>query len=87
MKWQPIDTAPKDKLILVYDPTLFPESIEDPPGSMQYRISESRYRRGVYISCWRAGDSLNRAHWADGQVKGAPTHWMPLPEPPEGEAA
>ena len=61
MKWQPIETAPKDEWVLVY----YGE------GSMVDTVS---------IACCRS--SYDWADW-DGDLYGTPTHWMPLPPPPE----
>ena len=62
MKWQPIETAPRD---------------------------------GTYIDIWSPRDGrVTEVFWdteGDDWVSlctvwsGNPTHWMPLPEPPEGE--
>lgn len=66
-EWQPIETAPKDgTAFLAFEPS----EDDDPP------------RIGVcYIST--SGDLIENvsAGFAD-DYSFAPTHWMPLPEPP-----
>lgn len=77
MKWQPIDTAPKDgKHILLY----YPERnccirgawLEATDGDW-----ETGYKKWME---WQVDDELYIGD--EGYV---PTHWMPLPTPPQGE--
>jgi len=66
-KWYPIETAPMDQYIQVYEPKI-------PPHVMS-------------AICDISGCSFG---WVNGTVLSCnPTHWMPLPEPPEnsGETA
>lgn len=74
MKWQPIDTAPKDgEKILLYVPNIkFP----------QYsKISIGKWDNDKYVK-------KPRPYWDYGELRVTdmrnkqPTHWMPLPEPP-----
>lgn len=69
--WQPIETAPKDgNEILVFYQT----------------------RKKVVIAYWEP-QSYNKkprpywaaigSHWIESDRKYPPTHWMPLPAPPE----
>lgn len=69
--WQPIETAPKDGTrILIFQ------------GGLEWS-------REVQIGWWDSGGT--RSGWSassyeDGHIlneKQAPTHWMPLPSPPE----
>ena len=63
MKWQPIETAPKDGTeVLVV------------------RVSEE------YDTPWANVCSYFAGRWmvnAQGDQEMQPTHWMPIPEPPE----
>ena len=68
MTWQPIETAPRDKSILLFAPYGL--------------IYCGRKRHGMlgepqqYVHAWRCDSSGRFAN---------PSHWMPLPPPPEGE--
>lgn len=67
MKWQPIETAPKDgtKILLGC------------PASRGYS--------GVVEKCyWHKWDN-GKGKWWDWVTPDKPTHWMPLPTPPEGK--
>lgn len=69
MDWQPIETAPKDGTpILIFYEELY--------GMRRYSIR-----------CWDRGDwATAQEGWVDEwrQIRPneKPTHWMPLPEPP-----
>ena len=58
--WQPIATAPKDAMILMFGPD------------------------GITVGCWDPGVVGHENRFPSGWL-GAfePTHWMPLPAPPE----
>ena len=70
MDWQPIETAPKDRTILVYgQPTDIPELQFTGPGT--------------FTAYWDEIDSafcLTGGTWRGPFIK--PTHWMPLPPLP-----
>lgn len=79
MGWQPIETAPKDKIVFLYadgqiwvsqwaenDPE-FDEPDDEPFWRMELLTAPVEY------ACSVEGWSLD-LH---------PTHWMPLPEPPQ----
>lgn len=75
MKWQPIETAPKEGWILLYAP---PEQYE-------------RFEGQVYVATWLPLSYNWKPQWAYGAKEGehgfrsgvyGATHWMPLPEPP-----
>lgn len=67
-RWQPIDTAPGDRDILIYVPqwgpliARFNREFDEWSSRMQYPVSLA-------------------------EESDRPTHWMPLPQPPEGEGA
>lgn len=75
MKWQPIETAPKDGTrILGWIPDLdvdFPYI--DIPGAATISWDQ------VY-SCWEVDPAET---WEYSPEKRNPTHWMPLPEAPD----
>ena len=64
--WQPIETAPKDGTRIL----LF----VPPYGASTGHYSPARSNWGEKASLWIAHAVLNK--------EAAPTHWMPLPEPP-----
>jgi hypothetical protein len=66
MSWQPIETAPKDGSEI----DLW---ISDPRYPDGYRIPECAWMDGRWVS------TLEDQRL---ESKQAPTHWMPLPEPP-----
>ena len=68
--WQPIDTAPRDGTqVLLYVP-------QDTDDEMPSFIAQGWYESGIFDRRWyeAAGECV-----CDPQ----PTHWMPLPAPPE----
>lgn len=74
MNWQPIETAPKDKRILLFRPT----------ANGWWRIMGGKYDSNEYARnpkpYWSADN------WSIGmrdQCQNTPTHWMPLPEEPK----
>jgi hypothetical protein len=68
-QWQSIDTAPKGKVVLLWGPT----DISDNGTITNWKMETGYWIRDGWI--WD-GRSLRPY-----DVK--PTHWMPLPEPPE----
>jgi hypothetical protein len=71
MKWQPIETAPKDGT-----PVLIHLN-----GGMT-RIACWK-ERGAFGAGWR--DPIGHAEHA--AILGEPSHWMPLPDPPRSQRA
>lgn len=73
MKWKPIDTAPRDgRDVLIYG------------GTYDVACHERIPMSGVciaywYHDYWRGGDANAHDEW----YRHTPTHWMPLPEPPQ----
>ena len=68
--WMPVETAPKDKVVLLCGPSGYPTT----PLVFTTGIMRSNYRAGRWID--HANDDL--VDWGF-----EPTHWMPLPTPPE----
>lgn len=77
MKWQPIETAPRDETrILVINGETGGYGGYAGESSRAYHIGTAYFYEGE----WLATDCC------DGVSTYMPTHWMPLPEPPnEGE--
>ena len=73
MKWQPIDTAPFDKRVLLYDPRMNTSVV-----AQQMTALEDGEKSWVYARKL-SGNSKHAVAF----VVAAPTHWMPLPEPPK----
>ena len=75
MDWQPIETAPKKTPVWVYDPVL-----AEHDKSLQ-RMNDVPWPLGCRPATYRMGE------WAlmgvGGNIARHPTHWMPLPEPPQ----
>lgn len=83
MKWQPIETAPKDGThILVY-------AQDDYSVPFVSWWGCDRYEKGEIPSLLGCGDVDIERHWCvsgceDGDSTICePTHWMPLPGPPK----
>lgn len=73
MEWQPIETAPMDgTYILIY----------------QHNKMYADYEHTIYVAKYRT-DYLNNPEWVEAMgeeyICFDPTHWMPLPKPPEGK--
>lgn len=72
MGWQPIETAPKDRAVLVY-----------PATWSEYTASIARWNMDQYAKnphpYWRRYDDLGKVTISRERT---PTHWMPLPAPP-----
>ena len=72
MRWQPIETAPKDGTRI-----LVPYPIFD-PGNLT--ASPDRYE--IIVVHWREVGWVSDGAW---MLHEDPTHWMPLPPPPHTE--
>lgn len=83
MEWQSIETAPKDGTEII---------LAIPTGAKQfnqqrywvhlgwYAPDESRFKWQFYDG---VDDELDDRAMINGIQEDAPTHWMPLPEPPQ----
>ncbi len=76
-QWQPIETAPKDgTYVLVVPPT------HSSVSCSVARFDNDRYSRKPR-PFWNRSDGWGRVSVSRDTP---PTHWMPLPKPPEGAA-
>lgn len=80
--WQPIETAPKMRTIL-----LFAVSDVDEHGAVKnWKMATGSWHTGYEDQHTRA-EGLTPWRWDGRQLKVYdlhPTHWMPLPDPPTG---
>lgn len=67
-KWQPIKTAPKDDYVLLWHPV------------MVYGEFQGMYCIGFWFEKERRWSNIHRVQE---KFDYYPTHWMPLPNPPE----
>lgn len=74
MNWQPIETAPTNEVVLIF----IPNTTNFDPGV--HRAMKLDMGTGA---CWQT-NSLHGGSDIDPFY--APTHWMPLPEPPKDDA-
>ena len=73
-EWQPIETAPASESVLIFIPNLLAEHY----GPAIYRglcVNSYRGDRVWKVSGLHSGRACGADYW--------PTHWMPLPDPPE----
>lgn len=84
-EWQPIETAPKDKGKFILVCTLLGDNFDDYDASVATVIWTDRFaglrpenEKNYIWANWNEGLDDNDV-WAD---YGQPTHWMPLPAPP-----
>lgn len=79
-EWKPIETAPKDgRPLLLFDPVYKVHVGSHAAESFArdvFDIDDVRHYIPASWSCWsnRSNDKFN------------PTHWMPIPAPPENPA-
>lgn len=78
--WQPIETAPVMKTILLWAATDI---------ANDGKVRNWRMETGFYHEGWKGADSqrdYSPWNWGGSHVPPwgtLPTHWMPLPEPPK----
>lgn len=72
--WQPIETAPKNISVLIFIPNA------EHYGSGIYRAILVHFRPEMYEAYWTT-TAVNSGYDLGDRHK--PTHWMPLPDPPE----
>jgi hypothetical protein len=76
-EWQPIETAPMDRVVLLFPPTWGGRTCA--MGKWEEDLFAKKPR-----PYWRREDAMSVSRSRDMP----PTHWMPLPvpPPPDGEA-
>jgi hypothetical protein len=81
MAWQPIDSAPKMRTILMFAVT---DRADD--GSVRnWKMATGSWHTG-FDDAMSASRGYTPWEWGGYQLKNydhQPTHWMPLPAPPE----
>lgn len=91
MSWQPIETAPTDgSAVLIYSPAGVDKSYLSYEEGFPSHIVVGRYRSGQWITPFVTvetyGGSEYTGTWTETEnITAEPTHWQPLPEPPEGK--
>ncbi len=72
-KWQPIATAPENVSVLIY----IPEWDHYGPGIYRAMLVNMITTKRWTTTAWACGRDLTSSV--------EPTHWMPLPDPPESD--
>lgn len=75
-EWQPIDTAPVNQSVLVY----IPSPVAEHYGPGIYRAILVDTRPDLRAPYWTTTALHTGRDVGNGEQ---PTHWMPLPDPPE----
>lgn len=76
MQWMPIETAPKDGTHILAH------------GTYQWEDYATHQKSGIVVVAWYDADGWGDSCWVlvnanPYRDKCQPTHWMPLPPPPE----
>jgi hypothetical protein len=81
-RWQPIETAPKDGAAILVMRDIW-------PGTSTGRATECN-GHNTYVAAWWEDEGGVGGAWmcyfdriCDPRCPVVPTHWMPLPKPPE----
>lgn len=83
MTWQPIETAPKGRTLLLFAVT----EVADNGSVLNWKMATGSWREG-YTDNESKKCGYTPWRWDGHQLKNyehQPTHWMPLPEPPAGD--
>lgn len=85
MKWQPIETAPRDGTAVLVMRDIW-------PGTKSGRAEECN-GHNTYVAEWWADEHDGAGAWIcymnafhESECPIEPTHWMPLPAPPSNAA-
>jgi len=78
MNWQPINTAPKDRIVILYRPAAPHPAIQIAPGKYDYDGYAKRPRPywEIWLRIWN-GKNESRDY--------EPTHWCDYPSPPTSQ--
>ena len=81
MDWQPIETAPRDGTpILIWQPDGKRNMLTVNEQGDRVEYDDNRYAIGY----WRVWQKVSKWMWGNRNCSHvSPTHWMPLPKPPE----
>lgn len=81
-QWQPIETAPRDATAILVMRDIW-------PGTKSGRAEECN-GHNTYVAEWWSGEKKGSGSWIcymdsvqDPECPVKPTHWMPLPLPPQ----
>lgn len=83
MDWRPIETAPKDGTWILLGGTAIEAQDWFEPGPEGYPIRSEYGNAEVPMSIARWSEKSWRDQWDDYYGPQCPTHWQPLPEPPQ----
>ena len=90
--WMPMETAPKDGTVcLLFVDDICRMGVDGPPITLGYwGVADSFFDcKNQWVSVeaieeqWGMGGEMTGPLIAVEQMQVTPTHWMPLPEPPE----
>jgi len=81
--WQPIETAPKDgtRIMIWWLPLRYDGSLLRPERGLAAGHIMDGVHYDADLQTWMLGGT-----YADHRNNIKPTHWMPLPQPPTGDA-
>lgn len=82
MTWRPIETIP-DELLQSGAPVIV--AVPCARARKKWLIGEAYYNAGEYAMSWWWAGTTNGDYRASSinEDEGAPTHWQPLPAPPD----
>jgi hypothetical protein len=84
MSWQPIDTAPKDGSEILILTTVGATQARFAPGEWHDYPEGREYSGPAWVCCDDQWNIEIEDCGKDGMHHGMATHWMPLPEGPNG---
>lgn len=82
-EWQPIETAPRDgTVILAYGNKYYPQGIDAPKMAFTRWKTETRDEWVWLDDVTKQLVTIDESDW-DSEGGISPTHWLPLPPPPQ----